>query len=114
MIIDSFGSPTIAKDLKVFDAAFALPSPPSFKVLSPLGKIAFDPTNADMLGWAEETSLDVEWSHAMASGANIVLMTSPVDETQGVQGMPEFLYLEQYAVSHRTPKVANLLRASGK
>jgi len=105
VIIDSYGSPTIANDLKVFDSSFGLPNPPSFKVLSPLGKVAFDPTNPDMLGWAEETSLDVEWSHAMAPDANIVLMTSPVDETQGVQGMPEFLYLEQYAVSHNLGKI---------
>jgi subtilase family serine protease len=65
-----------------------------------LGKLKFNPKTPDMIGWAAEISLDVEWSHAMAPDANIVLMTSPVDETQGVQGMPEFLYLEQYAVNH--------------
>ncbi len=26
-----------------------------------------------MTGWAEEISLDVEWAHAIAPGANIVL-----------------------------------------
>lgn len=105
MIIDSFGSPTIQKDLKIFDAGYGLPDPPSFKEFAPLGKVKFDPSNSDMIGWAAETTLDVEWTHSMARGANIVLMTSPVDETQGVQGMPEFLYLEQYAVKHNLGKI---------
>jgi subtilase family serine protease len=53
-----------------------------------------------MVGWAFETTLDVDWAHAMAPDANIVLLTSPVAETEGVQGMPEFLFLEQYALKH--------------
>jgi subtilase family serine protease len=105
VIIDSFGSPTIQCDLKIFDSAFGLPDPPSFTELAPLGKLKFNPQTPDMIGWAAETSLDVEWSHAMAPAANIVLMTSPVDETQGVQGMPEFLFLEQYAVNHNLGKI---------
>lgn len=105
VIIDSYGSPTIQADLQTFDAGFGLPDPPSFTQLAPLGQLNFDPTNADMVGWAFETTLDVEWSHAMAPDANIVLMTSPVDETQGIQGMPQFLYLEQYAVNHNLGKI---------
>jgi subtilase family serine protease len=34
IIIDSFGSPTIAQDLKTFDIGYALPDPPSFTVLA--------------------------------------------------------------------------------
>lgn len=101
VIIDSFGSPTIRHDLKVFDKSYGLPDPPSFRILAPLGTIAFNPTLIpDQIGWAFETTLDVEWSHAIAPDANIVLMTSPVDETEGVQGLPEFLFLEEYAISH--------------
>jgi len=105
VIIDSFGSPTIASDLHTFDVGYGLPDPPSFKVLAPLGKIKFDPHNSDMVGWAAETTLDVEWSHSIAPGANIVLMTSPVSETEGVQGFPEFLFLEQYALNHHLGKI---------
>ena len=105
IIIVSFGSPTIAQDLKTFDADYGLPDPPSFTVLAPLGTTPFDSTNSDQVGWAFETTLDVEWAHAMAPGANIVLLTSPVSETEGVQGMPEFLLLEQYALNHRLGKI---------
>src|SRR5579885_1130482 len=91
IIVDSFGSPTIQRDLHAFDQAFGIPDPPSFKIYTPLGTKPFDPNNGNMIGWAAETTLDVEWAHAMAPGANIALMTSPVNETQGVQGMPQFL-----------------------
>jgi subtilase family serine protease len=105
IIIDSFGSPTIASDLMTFDAAYGLPDPPSFTVLAPLGTVPFDPTNGGQVGWAFETTLDVEWAHSMAPGANIVLLTSPVSETEGVQGMPEFLALEKYALKHHLGKI---------
>jgi len=105
VIIDSFGSPTIRQDLKVFDQGYGLPDPPSLKIVAPLGTINFDPNNSDMINWAFETTLDVEWSHALAPDANIVLMTSPVSETEGIQGLPEFLFLEKYAVNHNLGKI---------
>jgi subtilase family serine protease len=105
VIVDSFGTPTILADLQTFDATYGLPDPPSFKVLSPLGTVPFDPTNAVQVNWAFETTLDVEWAHAMAPGANIVLLTSPVAETEGVVGMPEFLALEKYALENKLGKI---------
>src|SRR5579875_3605858 len=109
VIIDSYGSPTIQNDLKTFDAGYGLPDPPSFQVLHPLGTKPWDPHDQTMVSWAYETSLDVEWAHAMAPGANIVLMTSPVAETQGVPGMPQFLKLEKYALKH---KLGNIISQS--
>jgi subtilase family serine protease len=105
VIIDSFGSPTIRHDLHVFDAGYGLPDPPSFKILAPLGTVPFNPSDPTQVGWAFETTLDVDWSHAMAPGANIILMTSPVAETEGVQGLPQFLSLEQYAVKHHLGQI---------
>jgi len=105
VIIDSFGSPTLANDLATFDAGYGLPAPPSLTVLSPLGTVPFDPDNGDMVGWAFETTLDVEWAHAMAPGASIVVLTSPVSETEGVQGMPEFAALIKYALDHHLGQI---------
>jgi subtilase family serine protease len=105
-IVDSFGSPTIASDLKTFDTAFGLPAPPSLKIITPAGAIpAFDPTNSDMTGWAFETSLDVEYAHAMAPGANILLVETPVSETEGVQGFPEIVKAEKYVINNRLADV---------
>ena len=89
VIVDSFGSPTIQNDLQMFDQQYGLPDPPSLKIIQPAGASPpFDPTNSDMAGWARETSLDVEYAHAMAPGANILLVETPVAETEGVTGLP--------------------------
>src|SRR5579859_3463834 len=93
-IIVSFGSPTIRQDLHIFDRTFSLPDP-QLDIRAPLG------TGTDTNpGWVGETTLDVEWAHVMAPGARILLLTNPVDETEGLQGVPQFLALEQYAVQH--------------
>jgi subtilase family serine protease len=99
-LIESFGSPTALEDLKKFDKDYGLPDPPSFEQIAPIGSVPFDPNAQGHIGWALETSLDVQWAHAIAPGANIVVLTSPVNETQGVQGLPEFLQLEKYALQH--------------
>ncbi len=105
-IVDSFGSPTIANDLHVFDQTFGLPDPPSLKIIAPAGPIpAFDPTNSDMVGWAEETTLDVEWSHVFAPGANILVVETPVSETEGVTGFPEIVKAENYVINHNMADV---------
>jgi subtilase family serine protease len=101
IIVDSFGSPTIQSDLATFDRSFHLPPPPHFTVLQPVGPVPpFDPTNSTMVSWAEETSLDVEYSHAMAPGANIVLLETPVAETEGTVGFPQIVAAENYAINH--------------
>ena len=93
-IVVSFGSPTLRADLQAFDRAFGLPDP-HLEIVAPLG--ARHPHNS---GWVGETTLDVEWAHAIAPRARIVVLESPVDETEGVQGLPEFLQLERYALHH--------------
>jgi subtilase family serine protease len=105
VIIDSFGSPTAYSDLQQFDKDYGLPDPPSFQQPAPIGTATLDPNSSDQAGWAEETSLDVQWSHALAPDANIVVLTSPISETEGVQGLPQFLQLEQYAVNHHLGKI---------
>jgi subtilase family serine protease len=100
-IVDSFGSPTAEADLAQFDADFGLPAPPSFKVIQPAGKVPpFDPNNSAMVNWAVETSLDVQWSHAIAPGASILLVETPVSETEGVHGFPQMMKAENYVINH--------------
>ena len=104
-IVDSFGSPTIAGDLTVFDQTYGLAAPPSLKIL-PVGDVPpFDPTDSTMVGWATETTLDVEYAHAIAPGANILIVETPVAETEGVQGFPEIVQAENYVVDHKLADV---------
>jgi subtilase family serine protease len=104
VLVDAFGSPTIAADLKHFDKTFNLPDPPSLKVIQPAGPVPAYPGDpfgaADRSGWAVETTLDVEWAHVMAPGAKILLVETPVSETEGLQGFPEIVAAENYVIDH--------------
>jgi subtilase family serine protease len=101
VIVDSFGSPTIGRDLATFDKTFGYPAPPKFRIIHPAGNIPrYNPNNSDMVGWASETTLDVEYAHALAPGANILLVETPVSETEGVTGFPQIVAAEKYVISH--------------
>src|SRR5579883_1394643 len=97
--IVSFGSPTLQQDVNAFDQQFNLP-PITIQQISPLNEPVSDPRN-DRPGWGDETTLDVEIIHALAPDANIVVLTSPVAETEGTVGLPEFRKLLQYTIDHK-------------
>src|SRR5262249_1496554 len=79
-IVDANDHPNIAADLTVFSAQFGLPlvcgpagaAPPpaclTFTKATPQGTPPVDQ------GWALEIALDVEWAHAVAPGAKILLV----------------------------------------
>jgi subtilase family serine protease len=71
VIVDAYDYPTAAADLTAFSSMFGLPLPTatSFQVVyGGASKPAAD------CGWAQEEALDIEWAHAMAPNANIVLV----------------------------------------
>jgi subtilase family serine protease len=113
VLVDAFGSPSIASDLRTFDSQMDLPNPPSFKVITPEGPITTNPANctsvysptgpdlcSDYYSWTDETSLDVEWSHAMAPKANILLVETPMTESEGIYGFPQIVAAENYVIDH--------------
>jgi CSLREA domain-containing protein len=66
--------------LHKFDVAFGLPDPPSFTKYNETGQTSpLPPANS---GWGPEIALDIEWAHAMAPGASIILVeaNSPTNE----------------------------------
>jgi subtilase family serine protease len=69
-IVDAYGSPTVQNDLNTFCTQFSLPKT-TVKIAYPTGQ----PRRADG-GWALETSLDVQWAHAIAPGATILLVVA--------------------------------------
>src|ERR1700744_3183223 len=94
VIVDSFGSPTIVNDLHVFDTQWGLPDPSL--TIRQFGTIpTFNPNDSTMVGWAEETTLDVEYAHSIAPGAKIVLAETPVAEVEGTSGLPEMMNAEK-------------------
>ena len=107
VLVDSYGSPTIQNDLRVYDRANHLPAPPSLQILTPAGAPpAWNPNRyPDQPGWAGEATLDVEMAHTIAPGANLILVETPVDETEGVQGLPQMMEAEQYVIDHHLGSV---------
>jgi subtilase family serine protease len=100
-VVDSFGSPTIGRDLAVFDREAKLPAPPSLKIIQPAGRVpAYQQANAQMVGWAAETTLDVEYAHVIAPRARLLLVETPVAESEGETGFPQIMQAENYVIDH--------------
>ena len=59
----------------------------------------------DKSAWALEVALDVETSHAIAPGANILLVHTNNAETLGVQGLPQMMKAEDYVVTNHLAQV---------
>jgi subtilase family serine protease len=95
VLVDSYGSPTAAQDLKKFHDTFFPNEPtPDFDAVYPNGQPDFKNVgngqsgSAGAEGWAGEANLDIEWAYAIAPHAHIVLLGVPPAETEGVQGFP--------------------------
>ena len=69
-IVDAFDDPNAATDLAAFSIQFGLPAANFSKVFANGVKPPQDPTG----GWELEESLDIEWAHAMAPSAKIILV----------------------------------------
>jgi len=82
-IVDAFDDPTILADLQHFDAQFGLPDP-KFMKATPQGQPTAD------TGWALEMALDVEWAHAIAPGANILLVEAKDNSTTNLYAADQY------------------------
>src|SRR5207244_7917247 len=69
-IVDAYDDPKIANDLHQFDVAWGLPDP-VFSKVNQTGGTTYPAANG---GWISEIALDVEWAHAIAPGAHILLV----------------------------------------
>lgn len=117
VIVDAFGSPTIANDLALFDARFGISAPPSFTIFCGNSPTPLDPTTCpnvninvnplhDEFGWTIETSLDVEYAHAMAPGASIVLDVAATSsgnaindaETAAIAAYPGAIFSQSFGI----------------
>ena len=70
-LVEAYHSPTLPADLQTFDTEYSLPAVPSLKEVNESGGSTLPASN---ILWSVETSLDLEWAHAVAPGANIVVV----------------------------------------
>ncbi len=96
VIVDAYGAPTIAADVNTFSHAMGLPAmnAKTLQVVYPDGQ----PDGGDP-DWALETTLDVEWAHAFAPDAKIVIVVAPSNDNA------ELAYGVEYAAEHHLGNV---------
>lgn len=82
-IIDAYGSSSMQRDLNTFCSYFGLP-PITVPVYYPQGKPGAN------TGWAQETELDVEWAHAIATNASIVLVVAKTASIDNLLGAVDY------------------------
>jgi subtilase family serine protease len=98
VIVDAFGSPTLAQDVALFDALYGLPA----------AQITTFNVNVDGApirqngGFATETTLDVEWAHAVAPGAKIALVLAADNSFTNLNAAVQFAI-----ENHLGPAVSN-------
>ena len=100
-LVDAYNDPDAVSDLNEFSAQYALPSectsgssPPScfeFDQVNQTGGSSLPVTNSS---WDLEISLDIEWAHALAPGASILLVEAASNS------LSNLLTAEQYAADH--------------
>jgi subtilase family serine protease len=96
VIVDAFQSPYLPDDLDAFNTDYGLPQRSEFFTqVAPDGLTPFDPNDDNMIGWSGEITLDVEWAHAIAPGAKIVLVLAKSNEDSDI------LSATKYAVDNR-------------
>jgi subtilase family serine protease len=99
--------------LNVYDSFYGLPglnglgnphdhSLGTFTQVAPDGLTPFITGDSNMTGWAEEISLDVLWAHAIAPGANIVLVLAKSNDDADIQSALD------YAVDHNLGDVISM------
>jgi subtilase family serine protease len=96
-IVDAFDDPTAESDLNVFSSQYGLPACTTangcFTKVDQNGGMRYPRKDA---GWALEISLDVQWAHAIAPGAKILLVEASSNSFKNL------LAAEDYAKSHAT------------
>ena len=98
VIVDAFSPPAVAADLATFDAAWGIPDP-DLTIVAPQGATPWDGNDANQVGWAGETNLDVQWAHVVAPGARIVLVQATTNDDADI------LAATQWAVNNRVGDV---------
>jgi subtilase family serine protease len=92
VLLEAYGYPTAEADA---NASFALTGLPlltssNFKIVYPEGK----PTNPNLgavTGWDAEIALDIQWSHAIAPGAKILVVVAPGQDSEDFQAAMSYI-----------------------
>jgi subtilase family serine protease len=80
-IVDAYHAPNVATDLASFNSTYHISGTGGLTTVYAQGS---QPAFND--GWAQEITLDVEWAHAIAPGANILLVETATNSFDDLLG----------------------------
>jgi subtilase family serine protease len=92
VLVEAYGYPTIEKDANVFNNIMGLPALTSsnFQIVYPEGQPA-DPNAGALTGWNSEIALDLQWAHAIAPGANIIMVVTSGQDSEDFQNAIDYI-----------------------
>jgi subtilase family serine protease len=98
VLLEAYGYPTIEADANAFSALTGLPSLNSsnFSIVYPEGKP--NPNLGALVGWDIEIALDVQWAHAIAPGAKIVVVVAAGQDSEDFQDA--ISYITSHTLGH--------------
>jgi subtilase family serine protease len=92
VLVEGYGYPTIEQDANEFFKLMGLPqlTKSNFNIIYPQGKPA-DPGAGVLLGWDIEIALDVQSSHSIAPGANILVVATNGQDSEDFQNSIDYV-----------------------
>jgi subtilase family serine protease len=95
VLLEAYGCPTMEADANAFFKLTGLPqlSSSNFSVIYPEGK-PVSPLAGILQGWNLEIALDIQWAHAMAPGAKILVVAAAGQDNE------DFLAAMSYIIDH--------------
>jgi subtilase family serine protease len=107
----SFGDKDIQSVIDSYDSRNGLPKT-TVQILEPVGHVPgcrdAGVDTATCQSWGGETDLDVEMIHTLAPGAKIVVIATPVAETEGIDGLPEMMRAVDYATANSSADIISM------
>ena len=105
VIVDAYNDPYALNDFNTFSAQYGLPQETSTNVTASTNQhlqvvYASGSKPRNNSGWSQEESLDIEWSHAMAPNAKIILVEAASNSNNNLYGADDLAATYGHQVSN--------------
>jgi subtilase family serine protease len=107
IILDAYQAPHLRHDVATFNKFFNLPTFP-LNIIAPNGSVTWKASNELQSSWSGEITLDVEWAHAIAPEASIVLVEAKTDDDK------DLIHALDYAVNQNLGDVLSMSFGEGE
>lgn len=99
-LVEPYGYPTMLEDANAFSQLTGLPplTSSNFQVIYPEGPPK-SPNAGVLLGWDSEIALDIQWAHAIAPGAKILVVVAAGADGEDLRGAIDYVTTQHLATT---------------